>query len=81
MFWSTEFEVEKPVFFIKKFIPHDFKYISEWQNRYEINGRFYKSECTILENSDIYFISFEDEHPCGDLVFSDSDLYIYKKVK
>ena len=81
LFWSLEFETEKPTYFINKFIPHDFKYLPEWQIRYENAGRFYDGECELIKNSNLLFIDFSNSHPCGELILSDGEIFVFKKIK
>ena len=80
LFWSIEFETEKPVYFINKFIPHDFKYLPEWQIRYENTGRFYGGECDLIKNSNLLFVDFSNSHPCGELIFNDGEIFVFKKI-
>ena len=80
LFWSIEFETEKPVYFINKFIPHDFKYLPEWQIRYENTGRFYSGECDLIKTSNLLFVDFSNSHPCGELIFNDAEIFVFKKI-
>ena len=81
-FWSGfESDYQIPTYLIRKYTPNNLSKMDIYLERLDELVRFYDGDCDALNHlPDFLYVDKVENNPCGELVYSEYNFYIYEKI-
>lgn len=77
-----ELETSIPTYVTWKFNAYNIRDISVWRDRLISVEKFYDENCNeFIEYGEVYFIDYNQESKCGEIVFKSDNIYVFKLLK
>lgn len=77
-----ELETSVPTYVTWKFNAYNIRDISVWRDRLISVEKFYDENCDeFIEYGEVYFIDYNQESKCGEIVFKSDNIYVFKLLK